>query len=73
MFYKQNFFTFENFKNKRINKMTVELINGGVFEIDVDDIVDSELNSELDGIVLQLNTGIKITIKATEENKKIYL
>lgn len=53
--------------------MTIELINGGVFEIDVDDIVDSELNSELDGIVLHLSTGIKITIKATEQNKKIYL
>lgn len=48
----------------------VELLYGGTFEIDEQDIKKAYYDSKFKGIIIETNKGAKITIKDDPSNRK---
>jgi hypothetical protein len=72
---KNNFFTTFAFllyiifrKRNSKNKMIVELLRGGTFDVDVNDFKNAEYTDDKEGIILEFHKGYKITIKYNKEN-----
>jgi hypothetical protein len=51
----------------------IELLYGGTFEIDETDIKNIFLSEDFDGIVIETEKGLQLTIKNNKENKKYWL
>jgi hypothetical protein len=50
--------------------MTVDLMNGGNFIINESDIKTTYFNDTKTGIILEFNSGFKVTIKCNDDNIK---
>ena len=49
--------------------MRIELLRGGSFEIDENDLKTSDYTEDKEGIILEFYKGHKITIKNNETNR----
>lgn len=53
--------------------MELDLIKGGTFQIDSkDDVCECFIDDKTGGIMLNLENGLRLTIKNTEKNRKLW-
>ena len=53
--------------------MTVDLMNGGHYVINESDLKMSYYNDSKTGIILEFNSGFKVTIKYNDDNVKRWI
>ena len=53
--------------------MTVDLMNGGHYDINENDLKISYYNDSKTGIILEFNSGFKVTIKCNDDTVKRWI